>query len=293
MSWLFSQALVMACANSPSSPAQAVASSVANSLGGTQCVLWKTTAMQPGSWLDGRTTAASRLFRSGVTLRPLPDAHGEALLTLCQEASRARTSVPPARAPAWLVRAVASGESSPASSPRYSPSGASSRTVPSYARVGSPSSSATLPPWGMMLHGECSVQTPWVPPTSGSACGSWPTPTVHGNYNRKGLSPKSGDGLATAVYRVTWPTPCASEGKDCGTSWALLSTFGPNSGRLQRTMAFRGMPETQLTEKAILNPAWTEWLLGWPIGWTDSSASAMARYQQWRHSHGCTSADNS
>jgi DNA (cytosine-5)-methyltransferase 1 len=29
--------------------------------------------------------------------------------------------------------------------------------------------------------------------------GLWPTPTVHGNHNRKGLSPDSGDGLATAV----------------------------------------------------------------------------------------------
>ncbi len=29
----------------------------------------------------------------------------------------------------------------------------------------------------------------------------WPTPTVHGNYNRAGMSDKSGDGLATAVKR--------------------------------------------------------------------------------------------
>jgi len=33
----------------------------------------------------------------------------------------------------------------------------------------------------------------------------WPTPTLNGNYNRKGLSPTSGDGLATAV---TNPTVC-------------------------------------------------------------------------------------
>lgn len=32
----------------------------------------------------------------------------------------------------------------------------------------------------------------------------WPTATVHGNHNRKGVSPKAGDGLATAV---NWPTP--------------------------------------------------------------------------------------
>lgn len=33
----------------------------------------------------------------------------------------------------------------------------------------------------------------------------WPTPTVHGNYNRKGASPNSGDGLATAVRQASPP----------------------------------------------------------------------------------------
>jgi len=40
----------------------------------------------------------------------------------------------------------------------------------------------------------------------------WPTPTVKGNHNRKGLSSKSGDGLATAVAR--FPTPMARDWKD-------------------------------------------------------------------------------
>ena len=31
----------------------------------------------------------------------------------------------------------------------------------------------------------------------------WPTPSVCGNYNRKGASPTSGDGLATAVLRAS------------------------------------------------------------------------------------------
>jgi hypothetical protein len=38
--------------------------------------------------------------------------------------------------------------------------------------------------------------------------GIWPTPSVSGNYNRAGASPKSGDGLATAVAR--FPTPSAA-----------------------------------------------------------------------------------
>ena len=52
----------------------------------------------------------------------------------------------------------------------------------------------------------------------------FPTPTVTGNNNRKGSSPKAGDGLATAV-----------------------------GGKL--------------------NPTWVEWLMGFPLGWTDLDAS--------------------
>lgn len=56
----------------------------------------------------------------------------------------------------------------------------------------------------------------------------FPTPTVSGNYNRKGSSKKAGNGLATVV--------------SCG-----------NGGKL--------------------NPTWVEWLMGFPLGWTDCDAS--------------------
>lgn len=40
----------------------------------------------------------------------------------------------------------------------------------------------------------------------------WPTPTLNGNHNRKGLSERSGNGLATAVETVgsLWRTPDAN-----------------------------------------------------------------------------------
>jgi hypothetical protein len=41
-----------------------------------------------------------------------------------------------------------------------------------------------------------------------------------------------------------------------------------------------------------LNPTWVEWLMGWPLGWTDCAASAMAKFQPWCHSHGISCPPN-
>jgi hypothetical protein len=71
----------------------------------------------------------------------------------------------------------------------------------------------------------------------------WPTPTVCGNYNRKGASATSGDGLATWV-RERVPTPTTQDAANNG---------GPSQS--ERT----------------LNPDWVEWLMGWPVGWTDTT----------------------
>lgn len=53
----------------------------------------------------------------------------------------------------------------------------------------------------------------------------WPTPTVNGNYNKAGLSAKSGDGLATAV-RETMATPTA---RDWRSGKASAATHAKNS----------------------------------------------------------------
>ena len=35
-----------------------------------------------------------------------------------------------------------------------------------------------------------------------------------------------------------------------------------------------------------INPEWTEWLMGWPHGWTDLSQSGTANFQKWSALHG-------
>ncbi len=59
-------------------------------------------------------------------------------------------------------------------------------------------------------------------PLLAKAVQDWPTPTIDGNYNRKGLSPRSGDGLVTAVRQ--WPTPYGVSGNH-GPDGNEFSTF--------------------------------------------------------------------
>ena len=78
----------------------------------------------------------------------------------------------------------------------------------------------------------------------------WPTPTVCGNYNRKGASASSGDGLATAMLK--WTTPTARNAKE---------TNAPSESD-------RNTPTLAAQVGGQLNPDWVEALMGWPPGWT-------------------------
>ena len=97
----------------------------------------------------------------------------------------------------------------------------------------------------------------------------FPTPSVTGNYNRKGLSKTSGNGLATVVKM--FPTP---KGRD----W---------KGQTQRGLHRQadGLPNQDRGDgKCIggqLNPMWVEWLMDWPSGWTDLRPLGMDGFQVW------------
>ena len=90
-----------------------------------------------------------------------------------------------------------------------------------------------------------------------------------GNYNRKGASKSSGDGLASAVKMVATPTA-----RDWRSGKASQATHDKNSRPLSEQIG------------GSLNPTWVEWLMGWPLGWTDLKPLETDKYQQWLHSHG-------
>lgn len=145
-----------------------------------------------------------------------------------------------------------------------------------------------------------------VPGTTETGGGvSLPTLTVCGNYNRKGASPTSGDGLITVLKKL--PTPTASEeegGRSIppGTSATGITPDGkkiqmglksvlkmrmptliardartaagsqPKPGRkatsgdpLLWSMTKDLKPEQRRGLK--LNPMWAAWYMGWPMTW--------------------------
>jgi hypothetical protein len=113
----------------------------------------------------------------------------------------------PGKAQALPASAAGCGDTWRGSLARFDPDTSSWKTVQHSLLEDSQSFSVTWPRSGMTANGQC-----WELPmlerrTSATDFGLWPTPTVCGNYNRKGASATSGDGPATAVKR--WPTPTA------------------------------------------------------------------------------------
>ena len=95
---------------------------------------------------------------------------------------------------------------------------------------------------------------------------------------RKTGKSRRNDRLDHAVlFRQTIPTPNANED-----SYRLngLTQQSNSLGAMARREAIAGGTNGQL------NPTWVEWLMGWPLGWTDLKPLETAKFQQWQHSHG-------
>ena len=298
MSFIYSQALV-----------------AASSLG--SCLDTEQSAPSSGShthkpclWHD-KTMEHSRLSQFGMTCKPLTAIHGAELLTSWLAAFRVKTSALPETAQDLTESVVECGTTWPASLAKFDPDTSSWKTAQLSLLGGLEEFSETWPRWGLMRAGECWERQTLAPRTSESASGlwqtpvaddaanrangkwnsrgepklsaqvMWPTATVCGNYNRKGASATSGDGLATAVTQRTYPTATATAYK----GWSPKHNRASTDDRLDYTVEREAFNPGQQTPPMRLNPAWVEWLMGWPIGHTELKPLVTDKFHEWQQQH--------
>jgi hypothetical protein len=190
-----------------------------------------------------------------------------AQLTLFVEDSRdcARTSAPQDEAREWPVRGLGCGASTGVLLANYDPASQSWRTSQHCLVEGLALFSETWPRSGMTVNGTAYQLPTLVPLTGEIGSGLWPTPrscsAMAANITPEAIAKaperfKTYPNLETAIAIRMWPTPRANGATGAGR--------GPN---------LQGGENLQTAVGGHLNPTWVEWLMGFPLGWTDLKPS--------------------
>ncbi len=268
MSWHFSRALVAAYSGgfSRGSPPFAPSNLIPTALGDSSSAKMKDTCHHSPF---------------GTMFVPSTDGPGAALLMWFRGASHAKTSVVPETAMASRGRDRAFGEKCGESLAKYDPASHSLKTRQCLLFEDSTESCVILPRWGMMRIGGCWERTTPARHTSANAFGLWPTPTscMSKGTSMAALTRKSGksrenDRLDHAVAAEAIRSFATPQARDFRTGQQERFTNPERSKNLNDQIG------------GSLNPTWVEWLMGWPLGWTDLNALETAKFQQWLDSHG-------
>jgi hypothetical protein len=265
MTWLISKALM----NSLYSQEQVEGFLGDISLDGEQSVQSNGSHTQLAYCAPDKMTGFSRLSRFGMTYKPLTESRGEELLMLYREAFHAPTSAQLDEAQELMEKHQECGEKWRGSFTKYDPSSCSWKTHQCSLLGDLDEFSETWPQWGLMRDGECWEQLTLERHIRGTESGlseeKWPTPrscsamaatiTPESAWNKK-----RNPNLETVVGRRKWPTPTCHNSNEKGS---------PSEFKRQSP----GLGTVVLIDKnktgGILNPTWVEWLMGWPLEWTD------------------------
>ena len=267
MSWLFSQVLVEEYLGDIS-------------LDGEQSVQSSGNPIPQAFCAPDKMTAFSRLSRFGMTFKPLTESRGEELLMLYLAAFLVRTSVLQEEEQDLTEKVPQCGITWRGWSAKFDPNSYLWKTAQCSFIEESGESLETFPASGMTRNGLLWEQTRSVRPTKGIERGLWRTPDTggggtsgllkNGQNHRKNGQPIQ-IRLADQVNNPRlWPTPVARMYKDGGSPAEYARNEIPLAAQV-------GGP---------LNPEWVEWLMGWPLGWTDLKPLATAKFHKWSQQSG-------
>lgn len=259
----------------------------------SQCVQSKSMSIASRSYQRGKKTVSFHGFQSLQMSRNLTDDRGAELLTWFLEGFRVRTFQSQARGQDSPASAADCGRKWRASFARYSRDSRSWKTAQCSLLEGLDEFSETWPKWGLMRNGECLERPIAERPTCESESGLWPTPTCWGGGQTlpEGTTPtgKTPEGrkqtvclelYVQQVERKVWPTPTVAMAKG-SSGGALTRKTGKSRENDRLDYAVEGD-----AKNGRLNPTWVEWLMGWPLGWTELQPLETGRFREWLAQHG-------
>jgi hypothetical protein len=204
---------------------------------------------------NARTIKFCQRSRFGMTYARLTESHGEELLTSYLAAFPVRTSVQQVAGKEYQAKSPDYGLKCQESFAKYDQNLSLWKIPPYLQGAELIRFSGTWPRWGLMRNGELWALQTLEQGIVGREYGFWPTPTH---------SPR--DASCTMETALKW------DGKTQQTS-------------LSFAVAREEMKADRHIPNGTLNPPWVEWLMGWPIGWTDLKPLAMDKFLEWQHQH--------
>jgi hypothetical protein len=280
MSWLFSQVLVEEYLGDISSD-------------GEQSVPSSGSSTQQAYLPPDKMTDFSRLFRFGMTYKPLTESRGQELLTLYLEDFRAKTSQRQGKELESTESDQECGEKWRGSFVKYDPDTSLWKTHQCSLLGDLEPFLETWPQWGLMRDGECWEQRTLEQSIRGTEYGlseKLPTPQATDHRSKPTSASWKAKGgvnfsLANPEIQMNWPTPNARDWKDSQTAgnrkspglgvvahWPTPRTKGMCGG----TGSWDLLNKNTTVEEARLmgagnggqlNPEWVEKLMGWPNDW--------------------------
>ena len=190
-----------------------------------------------------KMTKFSRLSRFGMTYKPLTESRGEELLTLYLADFHAKTLAQPEKAQELKETNPQCGNTWQGSLARLDPITSLWKTAQCSLLEDLELSLQTFPRWGSMQNGALYPLPMLVQTISEKESGLWGTPTASQDYKpvRK-LAPSEASGKHGTI---------------------LVGSIGKDHPHLIGR---------------YLMPLVTEWLMGWPLGWTDLKPLEMGRF---------------
>ena len=248
-----------------------------------QSVLLRLNLTAEKSYSNDKETGFCQSFQSGMMSAPSTELRGE-------EKSMSSAGVFPVKTSQQQEKELVSqeneadfGEKWPESLAKYDPNTHSWRTHQCLLFGEGQESLATLPNWGMTLNGGLYPRPIAEQIISAREFGFSPDGiTTFHTPCTTGLDGGSNSRRALKKKAEKFPTPDANIGKR-GTQqeWTAKRKSGHSA---QYTLNQAVRDSIQQTGK--LNPVWVEWLMGWPLGWTDLKPLEMDKFQSWLQQHG-------